>query len=49
MNDPQSALAKLIASDRHYRVLEELNVRPTVGYLQLVRNRPQDAGGEHHG
>jgi molybdopterin-containing oxidoreductase family iron-sulfur binding subunit len=49
MNDPQSALSKLIASDRHYRVLEELNVRPTVGYLEIVRNRPQADGGEHHG
>jgi molybdopterin-containing oxidoreductase family iron-sulfur binding subunit len=49
MNDPESDVAKLIASGRHYRVLEELNVRPTVGYMKLVRKLPHEEGGEHHG
>ncbi|MBL9087945.1 MAG: 4Fe-4S dicluster domain-containing protein [Planctomycetia bacterium] len=50
-NDPRSAVARLIAQDaRHYRVLEELNVKPSVGYLTKVRNRPADGeGAERHG
>ena len=49
MNDPKSAVSKLIASGRHYRLLEETNVRPSVGYLGLVRNREEDKDQEHHG
>lgn len=49
MNDPNSAVSKLIRSGRHYRVLEEINVRPVVGYLSLVRNRPARGGRENHG
>lgn len=49
MNDPESKIAKLIASPRHYRVLEEINVRPSVGYLTLVRNRAHgEEGTTHH-
>ena len=40
INDPKSRVAQLAKSGRHYRVLEEINVRPSVGYLRLVRNRP---------
>jgi molybdopterin-containing oxidoreductase family iron-sulfur binding subunit len=48
LNDPASRVAKLMRSGRRYRVLEELNVRPSVSYLKVVRNRP--AGKEeHHG
>ncbi len=39
MNDPNSELVKRIKDPRHYRVLEELGIRPSVGYLTLVRNR----------
>ncbi|MFQ5633394.1 MAG: 4Fe-4S dicluster domain-containing protein, partial [bacterium] len=39
MNDPESRISKLIESPRHYRMLEEMNFRPTVGYLTKVRNR----------
>jgi len=43
LNDPESAVARLAALPRCYQVLSELNVRPTVGYLRVVRNRE---GGE---
>jgi molybdopterin-containing oxidoreductase family iron-sulfur binding subunit len=39
LNDPKSRVAQLAASGRYYRVLEEINVRPAVGYLAVVRNR----------
>ena len=39
LNDPKSRVAQLAASGRYYRVLEEINVRPAVGYLTVVRNR----------
>jgi len=50
VNDPASRVSRLARSGRHYRVLEELNVRPAVGYLRIVRNRPQPAPqeGDHH-
>ena len=41
MNDPNSAVSEAIRSGSHYRVLEEINVRPTVGYLGIVRNREE--------
>jgi molybdopterin-containing oxidoreductase family iron-sulfur binding subunit len=40
-NDLGSRVARLEKSRRAYRVLEELNVRPSVAYLGLVRNRPE--------
>ncbi len=45
LNDPKSAIAKATESPRCFQVLAELNVRPTVGYLRVVRNRE---GGEEH-
>ena len=46
-NDRESAIAKQRGDPRHYHVLEELNVLPSVGYLRKVRNRH---GGEaRHG
>lgn len=53
LNDPNSKVSKMMANPRRYRVLEELNARPAVGYLTVVRNR-FDEGGErnkeqHHG
>ena len=44
MNDSASRVAKSIETPRHYRMLEEMNYRPTVGYLTKVRNRDEDAG-----
>jgi Fe-S-cluster-containing dehydrogenase component len=42
LNDPRSAVSRQQASARFYRVLEELNTRPVVGYLTRVRNRPEE-------
>jgi molybdopterin-containing oxidoreductase family iron-sulfur binding subunit len=38
-NDPNSEISKRIKDPRHYRVLEEIGVRPSVGYMTLVRNK----------
>ena len=38
LNDPKSRVAALSASRRAYRVLDELNTRPAVRYLKLVRH-----------
>jgi molybdopterin-containing oxidoreductase family iron-sulfur binding subunit len=46
INDPKSRVAQLAKSGRHYRVLEEINVRPSIGYLRLVRNHPAGSAGE---
>jgi molybdopterin-containing oxidoreductase family iron-sulfur binding subunit len=37
LNDPNSRIAKLARDGRQYRVLEELNVGPSVHYLKIVR------------
>jgi molybdopterin-containing oxidoreductase family iron-sulfur binding subunit len=49
VNDPKSRVSQLAKSGRHYRVLEEINVRPSVGYLRLVRNRPTEAEEKNRG
>jgi Fe-S-cluster-containing hydrogenase components 1 len=38
LNDPKSRISAARKDPRHYRLLEELNVQPAVGYLKLVRN-----------
>ncbi len=38
MNDRNSVVSKEIRNPRHYRVLDEIGVRPSVGYLMQVRN-----------
>jgi molybdopterin-containing oxidoreductase family iron-sulfur binding subunit len=38
LNDPKSRISALKKDARHYRLLEELNVDPAVGYMKLVRN-----------
>lgn len=48
LNDPQSAVARAVAEGRHFQVLPELNVRPRVGYLRVVRNREQQSQEPHH-
>jgi len=49
LNDPNSDIAKMHASQRAYFVLEELNVKPNVAYLARVRNphpqTPQQKNG----
>jgi molybdopterin-containing oxidoreductase family iron-sulfur binding subunit len=46
VNDPNSAVARAVNDPRYYRVLEELNVKPAVGYLTRVRNRPRNEANE---
>jgi molybdopterin-containing oxidoreductase family iron-sulfur binding subunit len=48
MNDPASEVARRMKDPRYYRVLEELGVRPSVGYLTLVRDR-HEMKEMHHG
>jgi molybdopterin-containing oxidoreductase family iron-sulfur binding subunit len=49
LNDPMTRVARLAGSSRSYQVLGELNVRPSVSYLTLVRNRPAEGEGEKDG
>lgn len=49
LNDENSRVARLARSQRGYQVLAELNVRPSITYLNLVRNRPTGAGEGHRG
>ncbi|MCC6394949.1 MAG: Fe-S-cluster-containing hydrogenase [Bryobacterales bacterium] len=37
MRDQESEVSRLMESGRRFRVLEEINVRPAVGYLKIVR------------
>jgi molybdopterin-containing oxidoreductase family iron-sulfur binding subunit len=39
LNDPDSRVSRAMKNPRRYRVLEELNVRPSVAYLRKVRNQ----------
>ena len=43
LNDPKSRVSQLSKSTRAYGALEELNVRPAVRYLKVVRR-----GDESH-
>ncbi|MEX2088965.1 MAG: [Fe-S]-binding protein, partial [Bacteroidota bacterium] len=38
MNNPESRVSRKMSDPRHYRVLEELGVLPSVGYMTLVRD-----------
>jgi molybdopterin-containing oxidoreductase family iron-sulfur binding subunit len=49
LNDPKSRVAQQARGPRAYLVLEELNVRPSVTYLTLVRNRPVTPEGKTNG
>jgi molybdopterin-containing oxidoreductase family iron-sulfur binding subunit len=39
LRDPDSQVARLRRSGRHYHLLESVGTRPNVGYLAKVRNR----------
>ncbi len=49
LNDPKSRVATLARSQRFFRVLEELDLRTSVGYLSVVRNREATSPEAHHG
>jgi len=38
LNDPESRVAKTTKMDRHYRLLEELGIKPSVTYLADISN-----------
>lgn len=38
LNDPNSRVSQLVASNRNYHLLEELHTKPTVSYMTKVRN-----------
>jgi molybdopterin-containing oxidoreductase family iron-sulfur binding subunit len=44
LNDPKSRVARLAKDARQYRVLEDLNVGPSVHYLKIVRQEEQRNG-----
>ena len=43
MNDRESKIHAAQEDPRRYRVLEELNVRPSVSYLRVVKNRDEES------
>lgn len=49
LNDPASRVSVLARSGRRFRVLEELDLRPSVTYLSVVRNRAAGDTEERHG
>ncbi|HLN29049.1 MAG TPA: 4Fe-4S dicluster domain-containing protein [Gemmataceae bacterium] len=49
MNDPTSHVARQRKDARHYQVLAELNIGPSVGYLKVVRNRAESQKEQQHG
>ena len=49
LNDANSQVSKMMSDPRRYRVLSELNVRPSVGYLTVVRNRPAESKEDQRG
>ena len=49
LNDGLSRLSYLVNSSRHYHVLAELNVKPAVSYLGIVRRSPQPGREEEAG
>jgi len=49
MNAPESEVSKRMKDPRFYRVLEEIGVRPSVGYMTLIHDRPEGKEEQHHG
>jgi len=39
MNNPKSRVFVVLENHRRYHVLEELNIKPSVAYLKLVRDQ----------
>jgi molybdopterin-containing oxidoreductase family iron-sulfur binding subunit len=44
LNDPNSRISRLARDGRQYRVLEDLNVGPSVHYLKIVKQEDQPNG-----
>ena len=47
LNDAGSEVSRKMQDARRYRILSELNVKPAIGYLTLVRNREQFKEGNN--
>ena len=45
MNDPASRISHAIEGPRAFQVLEEINVRPSVSYLKVVRDEEGESNG----
>jgi molybdopterin-containing oxidoreductase family iron-sulfur binding subunit len=48
LHDPKSKVAQGRNDPRHYQVLAEMNIGPSVGYLKIVRDRPEGEEGRRH-
>jgi molybdopterin-containing oxidoreductase family iron-sulfur binding subunit len=44
INDPDSRVAKLAKDGRAFRLLEELNIGPSITYLTKIRNTGSGSG-----
>jgi molybdopterin-containing oxidoreductase family iron-sulfur binding subunit len=49
INDPRSQVSRQQSSPLNYFVLEELNVKPSVGYLAKIRNRVEGVQSDDQG
>jgi molybdopterin-containing oxidoreductase family iron-sulfur binding subunit len=49
LNDRRSQVVQQRQDPRHYHVLEELNIGPSVGYLKIIRDRQAEPGEKSHG
>ncbi len=47
LKDPRTAASRQAATARSYQVLAELNVKPSVHYRDVVRNRPVEKAPRH--
>ena len=44
INNPESRVSKMKATDRNYEMLSELNIRPRTTYLARIRNPYKELG-----
>lgn len=49
MNDANSTVMKVRSTRHNYKVLEEINVRPSIAYMYKIRNREFIASANEHG
>jgi Fe-S-cluster-containing dehydrogenase component len=48
INDPKSRVAQIHADARAFRVIEEVNTKPSIAYLTKVRNKEEGANHVGH-
>lgn len=49
LRDRESEVSRLMENGRRFRVLEEINVRPAVGYLKIIRPEGTVDGEKENG